>query len=97
MRSETDFKHELIGDIKRMFEGAIVLKNDPTCIQGIPDITIFYKNKYAMLETKKFKNAAHQPNQDYYIKHFNGVAFAAFVYPENKEEVLHELSKYLLA
>ena len=54
-KSETDFKKDLTDEIERECKGAIILKNDPTCIQGIPDITVLYKDKYAMLETKKSK------------------------------------------
>ena len=50
-----------------MFPGAIVLKNDPNYIQGIPDLTVFYQDKWATLEVKKSENASHQPNQDYYV------------------------------
>lgn len=74
-----------------MFPGCIVLKNDPNYIQGIPDLTIFYGNKWATLEVKKDFGSSHQVNQDYYVELMNNMSFSAFIYPENKEEVLHEL------
>lgn len=74
-----------------MFPGCVVLKNDPNYLQGIPDLVIFYYNRWAMLEVKKSFNASHQPNQDYYIDKLDGMSFARFIYPENKEEVLDEL------
>ena len=86
---ESKFQKELIDDIKAMFPGAIVLKNDPNYIQGIPDLTVFYQDNWATLEVKKSANASHQPNQDYYVGLMNEMSFSAFVYPENKEEVLN--------
>ncbi len=43
---------------------------------------------------KKSANAKHQPNQDYYIDLFNDMGFARFVYPENKNEVIKDLTRY---
>lgn len=76
-----------------MFPGCIVLKNDPTYIQGIPDLTIFWNDKWATLEVKKADNAPHQPNQDFYVERMNAMSFSSFVYPQNKEEVLNELQQ----
>ena len=73
------------------------MKNDPNYIQGIPDLTILYKNKWATLECKKSKNATHQFNQDDYVEMMNDMSFSAFIYPENKEEVLNELQTFLRA
>ena len=47
---ESKFQKELIDDIKTMFPGSIILKNDPNYIQGIPDLTVFYKDNWATLE-----------------------------------------------
>ena len=90
---ESKFQKELIDDIKAMFPGAIVLKNDPNYIQGIPDLTVFYKDNWATLEVKKSANASHQPNQDYYVDMFDEMSYSSFIYPENKEEVLNELQR----
>ena len=90
---ESKFQKELIDDIKERFPGAIVLKNDPNYIQGIPDLTVFYLDNWATLEVKKSENASHQPNQDYYVGLMNKMSFSAFIYPENKEEVLYELQQ----
>ena len=88
---ENRFQRELILDLKEMFPGCIVLKNDPNYIQGIPDLLILYEDKWAMLECKQREFAHHQPNQEYYIDVMNDMSFARFIYPENKEEVLSEL------
>ena len=78
-----------------MLPGSIVIKTDPTYNQGFPDLLIFYGDRWAALECKCSKNAKHRPNQDYHIERLNAMSFAAFVYPENKEEVLDALFKTL--
>ena len=90
---ENRFKTKLISEIENMFPGCMVLHLDPNEIQGIPDLLILYKNKWAVLEGKKNKDATHRPNQDYYIDKMNNMSFAAFIYPENKEKVLYELQQ----
>ena len=95
MKNENKFQPQLISKIKERLPGAIVLKNDPNYVQGIPDLTIFYKNHWATLECKKSAKAAHQPNQDYYINEMNKMSYSAFVYPENEEDILDELQRSL--
>lgn len=90
---ESVFQGDLIREIKREFPGCIVLKNDPDYIQGIPDLLILYRDRWAALECKRDKDAAHQPNQDYYILRMDKMSFARFIYPENKEEILDELQR----
>ena len=92
---ERDFQAKLIKEIKKLFPGCIVMKNDPDYIQGIPDLLILYKNKWAALEVKISSKAGHRPNQDYYVKKMDDMSFAKFIYPENKEEVLYELQQTL--
>jgi hypothetical protein len=70
------------------------MKNDSSYIQGIPDLIILYKNKWASLECKKSANARHQPNQDYYVDKMNEMSFSRFIFPENEKEILDELSTY---
>lgn len=94
---ESDFQKKLKDQIRELFPGSIVTKNDPTDIQGFPDLTIYWKNKYAMLECKKSKNAKKQPNQSYWIERLNDMSFSAFIYPENMKEVLDELKKFFMA
>lgn len=88
---ENKFKTNLIKEIETKFPGSMVLHLDPNEIQGIPDLLILYKDKWAALEGKKNANAPHQPNQDYYVDLMNKMSFASVIYPENKEEVLNEL------
>lgn len=90
---ESKFQHDLIVEIKERFPGCMVTKTDPTYIQGIPDILILYKDKWATLECKRSKSSHRQPNQEFYVSKMNGMSFSAFIYPENKEEVLDELER----
>ena len=71
----------------------MVLKNDPNYIQGVPDLLVLYNDRWAALECKRSENAPHRPNQEYYISKMNDMSFAAFVYPENREDILDELQR----
>lgn len=93
---ENRFKTKLVAEIKDLFPGCIVLHPDPNEIQGIPDLLILYKNKWAALEGKKSEKASHRPNQGYYVQLMNSMSFAAFIYPENKDEVLDDLYLYFI-
>ena len=90
---ERDFQASLIKEIKLMFPGCIVLKNDASYIQGIPDLLVLYNDTWASLEVKVSSRAKKQPNQDYWVDVMGEMSFAAFIYPENKEEVLHALQQ----
>lgn len=88
---ERDFQPNLIKELKATLPGCLITKLDSSYIQGIPDLLILYKNKWAVLEVKRNAKASHQPNQDYYVDYLNEMSFSRFIYPENKEEVLSEL------
>lgn len=90
---ESKFQSELIKDLKKMLPGSIVTKLDSSMIQGIPDLLILYKNKWATLEIKRSMKASRRPNQEYYVKLMDRMSFSRFVCPENKEEVIDELRK----
>ena len=94
-KKESTFQGNLIKKIKAQFPECIVLKNDPTYIQGIPDLLILNNDKWAALECKKSESASARPNQNYYINKMNGMSWASFVYPENEEEVLNEIQSAL--
>ena len=94
-KRESKFQRDLIEELEDRFPGCIVMKNDPNYIQGIPDLIILYKNKWAALECKRSAHEHHQPNQDFYISRMDEMSFASFVYPENKEDVLDELEQAL--
>ena len=88
---ESKFQSKLIRELKDRFPGCVVLKNDPNYIQGFPDLTVLYGSKWACLEVKRESKAKRRPNQEFYIRRLNKMSFAAFVSPENKEEVLDGL------
>ena len=88
---ESKFQKELIDEIKERYPGCIALKNDPGYIQGFPDWTVLYEDKWVTLEVKKERGAHKQPNQDYYVDRLNEMPFSRFVFPENKDEVLEEM------
>ena len=92
---ENDYQAHLIKRLHKLFHGCIILKNDTDYIQGIPDLTVLYYGKWAVLEVKASAKASTQPNQEWYINELNRMSFAAFIYPENEEEILDDLQRAL--
>lgn len=90
---ERDFQASLIKELKQLFKGCIVTKLNAGLKQGIPDLLILYKDKWATLECKRWSNSAKQPNQEYYVELMNKMSFSAFINPTNKEEVLNDLQQ----
>ena len=93
---ESSFQAKLKKEIKERFPGCIVTKLDSTNLQGIPDLLVLYKDKWATLECKRdlsYKTSKKQPNQEYYISKMNKMSFSRFVGPDNKEEVLNEMEQ----
>ena len=92
---ENKFQANLIKEIKNRFPGCIIMKNDSSYIQGIPDLLVLHNDKWAALECKKNSKASKRPNQEYYINKMDDMSFARFVCPENREEVLNDLQSAL--
>lgn len=90
---ESVFQAKLIKRLHKEYPGCIVLKNDPNYIQGIPDLIVLFEDKWAALEVKRANNSISQANQDWYVDTMNQMSFAAFVHPENVEEVLDALQQ----
>lgn len=88
---ESKFQSKVIKELKDRLPGCMVLKNDPTYIQGVPDLLVLYKDKWAALEVKRNASAKHQPNQDYYVNKMNEMSHSAFIFPENKDEVINSI------
>ena len=94
-RLESGFQDKLRKDLLDLFPGCMVFKMDQ--IQGLPDLLILYKDKWASLECKRSATAKRQPNQEYYVKLMNEMSFSRFISPENREEVLNEICRSLKA
>lgn len=88
---ERDFQASLIKELKQRFDGCIIAKLDASYIQGIPDLLILWRDKWATLECKKNARARHRPNQDYYVQKMNEMSFSRFIFPENRKETIDEL------
>lgn len=93
MQRERDYQAKLIRRLRDLFPGCVILKNDSGYMQGVPDLTILYRDRWAMLEVKANANAEEQPNQRYFVAQLDEMSFAAFIYPENEEEVLNGLQR----
>lgn len=90
---ESKFQANLIKKLKAEYPGCMVLKNDSSYLQGVPDLLVLYNDHWASLEVKKNANARHQPNQDYYVDKMDEMSFSRFICPENEEEVLSDLKR----
>lgn len=93
MIDENKFKQNLVKELKERFPDCMVFHLDPNEIQGVPDILILNGSKWAVLEGKRSEKAPHRPNQDYYVTKMNEMSYAAFIYPENKEEIINDLER----
>lgn len=91
---ESKFQAELKKELRERYPGCVVTKNDPSDMQGFPDLTVLHGRLWAELECKRETKASKRPNQEYYVNKLNNMGFSAFIFPENKAEVLAELDKY---
>ena len=94
-KAETVYQRRVSDRVRREFPGSIVLKSDPSEIQGFPDLLILYKDKWAALEVKTSQKAPKEPNQDYYVDRLGRMSYCSFIYPEIEELVFHELQRAL--
>ena len=97
---ENEYKQALIKRIIIRLGGpqfCRVVINDPNLPgqQGIPDLTVYYKDRWALLEVKASEKSKLRPNQDWYVTHWGEKAFSSFIYPENEQEVLVALQQAL--
>lgn len=95
---ERDYQRKLIKKIKRLLPDCMVLKNDSSYLQGIPDLTILFEDRWAVLEVKPEEPLSprdYEPNQRWYLDVMNEMSFAACIYPENEREVLNALQHAL--
>lgn len=90
---ERDFQKNLIQELKERFPGCVVMKNDSSYIQGIPDLTVLYRDRWVVLELKRASGSSRRPNQSFYVEKLNEMSYAAYIHPGNKEQVLDEVQR----
>lgn len=90
---ESKYQADLIKTLRLLFPGCFILKNDTDYLQGVPDLLILWRDRWAMLEVKARMSSPVQPNQEYYVDMLDQMSFAAFICPQNEEEVLSELQQ----
>jgi hypothetical protein len=95
--AERNYQPKVIRRLRKEFGGCLILKNDSSYMQGVPDLIILYRDRWAMLEVKNSKDSPFQQNQAYYVSELNHMSFAAFIYPENEDEVFADLAQLFLA
>ncbi len=88
---ESKFKKDFLRELEDIFPGCVILHNDAIVMPGVPDTLVLWNENWAMLEFKKDEKAPKRPNQEYYVGLLDAMSFAAFVYPENRNEVLDAL------
>lgn len=93
---EGNFKRKLIKDLEKEFPDSIITKLEADYKNGIPDILILHKDKWATLEAKPTKadvtkERQNKLAQDHYVAKMNSMGYSSYIYPENKQEVLNEL------
>lgn len=91
--TEAAYQGRLIRKLKRIFPGCVILKNDPQYQQGMLDLTLLWGHLWAGLEVKRSLSSPERPNQRYFVEQLDEMSFAAFICPENEEEVLSALQE----
>lgn len=92
-KRESIFERNLVAKLMDIYPNAVILKTDPTYIQGFPDRLALLGNNWFAFETKRTATSPHRPNQDYYVDLLRNMSYANFVYPENEEEFLYEIQR----
>ena len=90
---ESQFKTHLTRRIKKEFPGSMIFHLNPMVDgQGIPDLLVLYEDKWVALEGKQSIRSKRRPNQEFYVNKMDKMSMARFVYPQNEEEVLNDIS-----
>ena len=92
---ERDWQPKLIKTLGILFPGAVIFKVDAGQIQmqGFPDLVILWRDRWAVLETKRADGSARRPNQEWYVESLNEMSFSAFISPDNEQDVLDALQQ----
>lgn len=96
---EGNFKKNFINKLEKEFPDAIITKLEADLKNGIPDILILHKDRWATLEAKASEAKVHEKrrnklSQDYYVSRMNRMSYSSYVYPENERKVLDELKDH---
>ena len=92
-KRESKFQGEFIKTLRRLFPDAIIVKGNADYLQGVPDILMLIGNTWAAFECKRSRDEEYRPNQRYYVGKMHDMSYAAFVYPENEDDVLNDLQR----
>ncbi len=93
---ERDYQAGLIKRMRIRFPSCVILKNDTSYMQGIPDLTLLWTDRWAIFEVKASpprSSADFEPNQEWYIEELHRMSYSACIYPENENEVLDEVQR----
>lgn len=90
---ESKFQKEFNDDLEEAFPDCMIIRGNSALRQGVPDWLLLSGRNWAALEVKRDSTAKKQPNQPYYVEKMNGMSYAAFVSPENAQEVIREIQQ----
>jgi hypothetical protein len=97
---ERDYQAGFIKRLRQRFPECVILKNDTSYMQGVPDLLLLWHDRWAILEVKPREPRSSEdfePNQEWYLEKFNEMSYAACVHPGNEEEVLNEIQSTFTA
>jgi hypothetical protein len=100
MKKESTFERKFLTKLSQM--GAYVPpKNDPLSVRGLADRVLCLGGKYVALEFKRslkdyLKKSPRTALQAYTVEEVRRAGgYAAFVYPENQEQILTEIKEFI--
>lgn len=88
---ETKYQKHVMDRLEVEFPGCVIIRTDPQRIQGIQDLLVLFRDRWATLEVKISSTARERPNQRFYVEQFNDMSYSTFIFPENEEQVFDEL------
>lgn len=91
--SESAFKKKVKNKIQNKFNNIEIFELDSSRKRSIPDMLIVGRDCWAALEFKRSNKAHLQPNQAERISNLSKIGYAAFIFPENEEDIFHDLEK----
>jgi hypothetical protein len=88
---ESKYQLHVVQRLELEFPGCLVIRNDPRLVQGIQDLLVLFRDRWAALEVKISSTAPERPNQRHYVERLNEMSYSTFIFPENEDEVFNEL------